>query len=1009
MIPPSIKKIGPAILSTFLLGLTLGIYLWNIFHRYENSVYQIKADTNWIVYPDFKVAQSYFRKKFYLDHKDDIRNAWLRVSAPEGFKVYINNKSIGSSSTNEEIATEFYNITPFLKDGTNLISIHNNISVSDRSTISVEGYYENWQGVTWKITTDETWKVSFFEPNLLDSELDWYDLKMKDDDWKHAASLKQPLPWEKSKLIYPPSLFTSSLTSQFVWDGLRENRMFLRYPVYIHDKSEIKDIWIRTYIEHGYSYNFLINGTLVDTIESTVGVPEAKETQEKINMYSITHYLHQGKNIIGIFVYSERSNPRFYIDGITVSKNGNENALGISSEAKCSNRFFKGWYKKTFNDSGWRQPVSVGAITSDEVSTKREISATNPPENYVLLFFVKKYSLIIAVAILTALISLCFSYALSRFKGLSMQNPFSTIGLINFVVFLFLLFIYMLSFDERFSPQYPFQLKFVILALLIFLISVFSIAFLLKKDEQEGLVMPIEKGNTRKDWIFIFLLFILGLALRLYIIDFRPLNDDEITAFFYSKGVLTKLYPYLALSPHLPEKIITTSELVPYFMAIGLKLFGFNEFGVRFTSVLFGSLTIILIYISGKDIFDRRVGILSSLIYAFLPFTINIAASYARYPSQLQFFSLLTGYLFYKAISGENLSPKYLYGSAISFMATYLSWEGSAFLLPSFFISLILYKRRDFSWIKNKHLWVSVIFVSLFIFYQLSTRYIYINSIQMQIGTGVSGISLIPQWTQPLFNPYSYIENFFLLSNLVPVTFFFVVGLLFFFRDRVMSFWYGLIIFIIFAMTSFVEVHASRYVYHILPFFLLTGISAFFRCLDFLLSHESRLSKILRKPVTAIACIMIFLPTNNLLMKPYNLPFVETRGDFTRVSFYNLNNYKAIAYLKEHIRPGDKIISSWPHSVTFNIGRCEYFTENKLRLSVLVLKDEPLAGNRISGSPLIYDLNDLQDILGRHERIWFVNKDFEAKRFDQDYVDYIKKKMRPVYEDYGTIVYLWDR
>ena len=1009
MILPSIKKNGPVILSTLLLGIILGIYLWNIFHGYEDSVYAIKADKNWIVYPDFKVAQSYFRKKFYLDHKDNIRNAWLRVSAPEGFKVYINNKNIGSSSTNEEIATEFYNITPFLKDGTNLISVHNNISVSDRSMISVEGYYENWQGIVWKIMTDETWKVSFFEPNLLDSELDWYDLKMKDDDWKHAAVLKQPLPWEKSKLKYPSSIFTSSLTGQFVWDGLRENKMFLRYPVYIHDKSNIKDVWIRTYVEHGFSYNLLINGTLVDTIESTVGVPEAEKTPEKINMYRITHFLHQGKNIIGIFVYSERSNPRFYIDGIIVDKNDNENLLDILKEGKCTNKFSKGWYRETFNDSDWGQAVSVGAMTSDEVSKKREISETNPPENYVLLFSIKKYSFVIAIAILTALISLCVSYALSRFKELSVQNSLSTIGLINLAVFLILLFIYMLSFDERFQPDYPFQPKFVILALLIFLVAILFIAFLLKKNDLEGFVIPIEKGNTRRDWIFISLLFVLGLALRLYIIDFRPLTDDEITTSFFSKGVLTKLYPYLALSPHLPEKIVTTSELVPYFMAVGIKLFGINEFGIRFSSVLFGSLTIILIYISGKDIFDRRVGILSSLIYAFLPFTTNIASAYARYPSQLQFFSLLSGYLFYKSISKENISPKYLYGSAISFIATYLSWEGSAFLLPSFFVSLILYKRRDFRWIKNKHLWFSAIFVSLFIFDQLCARYIYINSIQMQIGTALSTVSLYPQWTQPLFNPYAYIKNFFLRSDLVPMTLFFVIGLLFFSRDRVMSFWYGLIIFITFAMTSFVEVEANRYLYHILPFLLLTGISAFFRCLDFLLPYTSRLSKILRKPVIAIACVMIFLPTNNLLMKPYNMPFAETYGNFSKISFYNLNNYKAITYLKEHIRPEDKIISSWPQSVTFHVDRCEYFTENKLRLSVSVLKDEPLAGNRISGSPLIYDLNDLQDILGRHERIWLINKDFEVIRFDRDYVDYIKKKMRPVYEDYGTIVYLWDR
>lgn len=442
-------------------------------------------------------------------------------------------------------------------------------------------------------------------------------------------------------------------------------------------------------------------------------------------------------------------------------------------------------------------------------------------------------------------------------------------------------------------------------------------------------------------------------------------------------------------------------------MAIGIKLFGPNEFGIRFSGIFWGGLTILLLYIAGKDMFDRRVGILSAVIYTFMPLTINFS-QFARYPSQVQFFSLLTTYLFYKSISGKDLSAKYIYLTAFSFIMTYLSWEGSGFLLPSFLVALLLYKREDFSWIKNKHLWYATIIISFIIFYQLSLRYIYANEIKMMIGSGVGDITLAPQWGEPGFDPYYYINNFFLVDNLYLVSLFFALGILLFLKERVMSFFCGIVVPITIMMTFLIEIKALRYMYYIIPMLLLGGTFVFLKFLDYFLSQRTVFSIYIGRFIKVLAFAVIFLTSNDFILNASygKIPATTLK---TKHYSYDLNNRRAIIYLQENIRPGDRIISNWPHVFTFFLGRCEYYTENRLALPVAILRNEPIAGSRVSGAPLVYDIDDLRDILGKHERLWLIFTTFSTTYFDKEFIDFIKKDAHAVYEDYSISIYLWDR
>lgn len=1002
------KKIVPAFFSTLLFGLMLGLYLWNIFFGYLSSQYEVTFDANWIAYPDVKVHQSYFRKKIYLNNKEEIRNAWLKVSGPDMFIMYINGVITGSAEATSDIATNFYNITTSLRDGVNVIAIDNNVGISDSSRLLVEGYYEDITGVKRRFASDGTWKVSPYEPNQIDSDHKWDDISFRDSEWKNATVLKDQSIPKKGRVSFDPLVFTSPLDGEFVWtDSNTDKRVFFRYSLDIQDRTKIRDVWLRMIVEERNSYNLIVNGTPIDHINN-IGTLGPISVTETLNIYNITQYLHTGRNIISLFAYSEKSNPRIYIDGIISDKKVDkigDKIFYFSRGGECTNALFTDLKTATYDASRWREPSNVGRVMNSDIPKTRILTDTNPTEGYLFCYYLKKYSFIGMVALLTFILWFLIAFIFSRRKDMAINNSLSVIGLVNFFLSFILVFIYILSFDVRLYPAYPYQLKFVILTFFVF-IFIFIILLFWKHEEPDPSA-PLTASSSLKDYIFIFILLAAGFVLRLYTVDFKPLGGDEITMYYYSQGVLDDFYPYLNVAPNLPKKITTTSEIVPYFMAIGIKLFGPNEFGIRFSGIFWGALTILLLYITGKDIFNRRVGLLASVIYAFMPVTINYS-QFARYPSQVQFFSLFSVYLFYKSISDKEISRKYIYLTSMAFLMSYFSWEGAGFLLPSFFGALLLYKRTDFSWIKSKHLWYAVSITAFVVFSHLSSKLIYTQKGRMIFGTGVSSISLTPQWIEPVFDPTYYIKNFYLLDNMMPVSFFFMAGFLFFLRNRALSFFYGIIIVVTFFMTFFFEIKSMRYLYFILPLVLLSGSSVFFRFLDYFLSHRSKVGLYIGRITKTLAFVIILLLSNDFIMKPYNIPGGSSMTS-TKSYLFDVNNRAAITYLHEHIRPGDVIISNWAHVFKFFLGRCEYYTENNLVIPVAVLRDKPAAGHRITGSPLISNISNLEDILRKHERAWFVFSTFEINYLYPEYVDFIKRSAHSVFEDTNIVVYLWDR
>jgi len=68
---------------------------------------------------------------------------------------------------------------------------------------------------------------------------------------------------------------------------------------------------------------------------------------------------------------------------------------------------------------------------------------------------------------------------------------------------------------------------------------------------------------------------------------------------------------------------MTTYEAIPYPLTLSGFLFGYSEWSMRLPACIFGTLTIGLIKLMYRRLFDWRVKLFAAFVYAYLPLNIQ--------------------------------------------------------------------------------------------------------------------------------------------------------------------------------------------------------------------------------------------------------------------------------------------------------------------------------------------------------------------------------------------------
>ena len=158
---------------------------------------------------------------------------------------------------------------------------------------------------------------------------------------------------------------------------------------------------------------------------------------------------------------------------------------------------------------------------------------------------------------------------------------------------------------------------------------------------------------------------ILGIAafLRLYRLDQIPFGTwyDEATGGLFTLNILNQpgYLPIFSEAAQLPAHLY-------YLAAISFRIFGESTYALRLVSVSFGLATVAAAYFAGKELFDRRTG----LVVAFLLATSRWDINWSRigmHGVTVPFFELLTAGFILRALRRQRLLDYTLAGMTLGF------------------------------------------------------------------------------------------------------------------------------------------------------------------------------------------------------------------------------------------------------------------------------------------------------------------------------------------------------
>lgn len=154
-------------------------------------------------------------------------------------------------------------------------------------------------------------------------------------------------------------------------------------------------------------------------------------------------------------------------------------------------------------------------------------------------------------------------------------------------------------------------------------------------------------SDKENRWIIFLTLITLGT--RIFNIEASGLWTDELfTAVFAS--------PDRSLSQVINGALSTPIPSPPIIFLVAhswMKVFGFNDAALRIPFAIIGSMAIPAIYLVGKTLFNRTVGLLSAILLMFSSYHLFYTRE-ARYYGFIAFFSLMTIYFLYKGIHSNH-------------------------------------------------------------------------------------------------------------------------------------------------------------------------------------------------------------------------------------------------------------------------------------------------------------------------------------------------------------------
>lgn len=241
--------------------------------------------------------------------------------------------------------------------------------------------------------------------------------------------------------------------------------------------------------------------------------------------------------------------------------------------------------------------------------------------------------------------------------------------------------------------------------------------------------------------IFLLILIVFSFIVRIYRINNLSLFGDEIDVGYQAYSLLNTLKDYKG--NFLPTYIQSLSEsrapLLIYLSIPGIKIFGLTQLGVRITPIIFGILSIFLVYklviLLSKS---PKLALISATVISFTPWHFHYSRT--SFEVTLLISLILSGtYFIFKYL--DNNQNKFLYLSILFFCLSFYTYNTANIFVPLLVIFIFI---TNFSKFKSNLKLKSVI-ISFLFFLIITTPLL----IQIFIGSAANRFGLISIFNDP--------------------------------------------------------------------------------------------------------------------------------------------------------------------------------------------------------------------------------------------------------------------
>ncbi len=996
--------------SVLACALLLTFFGVQTFYQPPSKSYSLDfGQAEWIGYPAPTSPHAYFRKTIFLNAP--VERAWLQLAATDEFEIFVNGLRIDTGDFDAACPTGLYDIKDLLREGKNVVAIHvSRMSFPGTSQVRVRGFYSVASSPVQEFTSDETWKVSKL-PDGIVGGYQWQDALLADDHWTNAQKgSDSQRPRTTIPVAFPPALLETPLAGAWIGPaptGAQQASFRSQFTL----PPERRETWVQ--IAATGAFDVLINGRLAAT-EAAAPQSQRGPTRSSLALlaYNFTPWVHTGTNTILVRVRPASGPAALLADAITLLPGGLQ-------------RFSTGadWLVAPLADSFDRRPPEHALVLGQygDAPWGKLPQRSGTPASLLtgdVRSFLTFAAILLAGTAAIVIAWIAFSAILTFRSASAVGQLWTADALIHLGVLVPLLFLWLLSFDIRLTRDWCFVPAFTLGALLLLFAGKFALLVGGRPaeatcDGSPEVLAPVSSGGSYWKMLALAGIVILGLWLRTLDFATISLDVDEFSLVRFARGVEEFGFPRTTFGSF--HKDATTYELVSYFLAVTRFFFGENDTSARLPSLLFGTMSIGVIGWVGYRIFGWRAGLVSALICALHP-TCMYWSRNAFWPAQGQFFVLLTVWCFYEAIQTQPFRSRYLTATTVLFICSYVTWEGSGFLLPALFVAMVARRWGDYSWLKNWHLWRCIFIIASVVLIQQSHRRLQAMPAYFQIGTSLGDITtptvvyLDPTTYNPTYywNQFLFIENNYVLSLVV------LLGIPFCWWNLRIRFLFvaGFVLYTMYSQT--LPAFSIRYSHPYLTLLILTAVGIVFQLCD-RISQAGRTvafgqwPRWLGSATAAGFVILLLLATNPFVLEAYNLANIQ--GYFAmRFRIYR-NDYRGAAqFVGAHIQPGDAVIAVIPHVFEYYAHHPAHYSMNAMYTKAVVYDgshEVPYFVDKLGGVPSLQSLEDLEDVRTHSSRVWLVLvPSFVADTQNPQIMKYLAKCQRVVFESYRARVIL---